>query len=200
MAKYKTRQIITVALTLVAIAIAIAALVSVARVLFFSNGALNTAQTNSSQQALLDTSADRSVRMTIRGAIIADETYRSYQIQIAPNSRTLTVYKGYVGQVAGSINLGNNIPAYEQFVYALNKANLMKGNELTGENNDLRGVCAAGHIYEFQILQSNKSLKQLWTSSCSAARGSLNANLDQLTKLFIAQIPNAKSLTGDLWQ
>ncbi len=200
MANYRTTRIIPIALTLVIIAIAIAALVSLARLIFFSGGtSTTTSQINIIKDALLSTSADRSVRMTVRGEIVADETFRSYKIQIAPNERTITTYKGYLDQPISNISLGNNIPAYEQFVYALDKANFMKGTELTGDKNDLRGICATGHIYEFQILKANESLKQLWTSSCSVSRGSLNAKVDQLTKMFIAQIPDAKSLIGKLW-
>lgn len=200
MEKYKTRRIITITLSLIAIAIAIAALVSVARFLFFSNGSANQTQVSISEQALVSTTADRSVRLTVRGPIVASETFRSYQIYVTPNERKLTVYKGYLDQVLTNKSFGNNIPAYEQFVYALNKANMMRGTELSGDNNDLRGVCAIGRVYEFDILKSNTSEKQLWTSSCSASRGSLNANLDQLNKLFIAQIPDAKLSIGDLWQ
>jgi hypothetical protein len=200
MANYRTTRIIPIALTLVIVAIAIAALVSLARLIFFSGGTnTTTSQINIIKDALLNTSADRSVRMTVRGEIVADETFRSYQIQIAPNERTITTYKGYLDQPIGNISLGNNIPAYEQFVYALDKANFMKGTELTGDKNDLRGICATGYVYEFQILKAEESLKQLWTSSCSVARGSLNAKLDQLTKLFIAQISDAKSIIGKLW-
>ena len=198
MAKYKTRQIITVALILLAIAIAIAALVSIVRALFFSDG-ITTSQVNTSEVALLSISADRAVRMTVRGPIVDNESFRTYQIQVTPNERTLTVYKGYLDQSIGNISLGNNIPAYEQFVYALDRANLMRGTELTGDKNDLRGICAIGRVYEFQVLKANKSQKQLWTSSCSASRGSLSASLDSLTKLFTAQIPEAKTLTADLW-
>lgn len=198
MEKYKSRQIITFAISLIVIAIAIAGLISVARFLFFTNGT-NTAQINASQQALISTSADRSVRMTVRGPIVANETFRSYQITVAPGSRNLTVNKGYVGQVVSNTALGNNIPAYEQFVFALDKANMMHGIELTGDNNDLRGVCASGRVYEFQILNANKSEKQLWTTSCSTAHGSLSASIDSLTKLFDAQIPGFTKLTADLW-
>jgi len=200
MANYKPTRVIPIALILIIVAIVIAALVSLARVVFFS-GSTNTtpSQADIIKEALLSTSADRSVRMTTRGAIVSDEDFRSYQIQITPIARTLTTYKGYQDQPINSVSLGNNIPAYEEFVYALDRANYMKGTEFTGIKNDLRGICATGYVYEFQILKADESLKQLWTSSCSTSRGSLNAKLDQLTKLFIAQIPEAKSIIGKLW-
>lgn len=197
MEKYKTRRIIIIVVSFFAFAIAIAGLISIARMLFFSGG--DTAQISASQSALISTTADRSVSLTVRGPIVADETFRSYQIKITPNERKLSVLKGYVGQEINSVKLTNNIPAYEQFVYAINKANMMRGTELTGDANDLRGICASGRVYTFQILKNNTTEKTLWTSSCSSARGSVKANLDSLTKLFDDQVPQFSKLTADLW-
>lgn len=198
MEKYRTRRIITIAISLVIIAVAIAAMVYVARVLFFS-GSANTAQVSASESALVSTNADRSVSMKVRGPIVADEKFRTYTITVSPNSRVITVNKGYLGAVVSDNNLNNNIPAYEQLVYALDKVKLMRGNELTGDANDLRGVCATGRVYEFSILKNGTAEKTLWTSSCSSSRGSLNANLDSLTKLLDAQIPQFSKLTADLF-
>ncbi len=197
MEKYRTRRIVTIAISLVIIAVAIAAMVSVARALFFSNNG-NTADVTASQQALISTNADRSVSMTVRGPIVANEDFRTYTITITPNGRAVVVSKGYLATVVSNTKLANNIPAYEQFVYALNKANMMRGTELTGDANDIRGVCATGHVYEFSILKNNTAEKTLWTSTCSSAHGSLNATLSQLTGLFNVQIPEIKSITGKL--
>ncbi len=197
MVKRKTRQIFTVGLTMIIIAVVIAALVSLARIVLFTSSTTTTNDT--SVTSLLSTTADRVVRMTVRGPIVADEDYRSYQIIVTPNTRTMTTYKGYLNQAIDNKVLANNIPAYEQFVYALNNANYMKGNELTGDNNDTRGLCATGSLYQFEILQSDKTIKKLWTTSCSSTRGSLNATLSAITKLFSAQIPNSKALIDALW-
>lgn len=199
MDRYRTRQIVLIALSLIAIAIAIAALVSVARFLFFS-GSTASNQVSASESALVSTTADRAVNMTVRGPIVADENFRSYSIKITPNNRTLTVYKGYQNQVISTVSLGNNIPAYEQFVYALNHAKFMDGTELTGDANDQRGVCATGRVYDFKIINGKQTVKELWTSSCSSQRGSLSSSsLSQVTSLIDAQIPTFDDVTNDLW-
>lgn len=202
MTNYRIARILPVALLIVVAAIAVVTLVSIARIIFFPGSAdTNIAQVNIDKSTQLnDTSADRTIRMTVRGAIVADEDFRSYQIQISPNERTFTIYKGYLGQLINSVTLGNNITAYEQFVHALDKANLVKGIELVSDKNDQRGICATGFVYDFQILKAGKSQKDLWTSSCSGSRGSLDANLDQLTNLFTAQIPVARTMIGEIWQ
>lgn len=200
MATYKPTRVIPIALTLIVIAIAIAGLVSLARFMFFPSGTgTSSSRTEIAKDSLVDTSADRAVRMLVRGKIVAQETFRSYRIQISPNERTLVTYQGYLDQPITTITLGNNIPAYEQFVYALQKLNFMNATEQTGDNNDLRGICATGYVYDFEMLKANESIKQLWTSSCSASRGSLNAKIDPIMKLFIDQIPEAKSIIGKLW-
>jgi len=200
MATYKPTRVIPIALTLIVIAIAIAGMVSLARFMFFSGDAgSDSSQTEISKYLLVDTSADRAVRMVVRGKIVAEETFRSYRIQISPNERTLVTYQGYLDQPIATISLVNNIPAYEQFVYALQKLNFMNADEQTGDKNDLRGICATGYVYDFQMLKANESIKQLWTSSCSVSSGSLNAKIDPIMKLFIDQIPEAKSIIGKLW-
>jgi len=200
MSDHRISRIIPIALTLIVVAVSIAALISLARNIFFPGDVKTSSQTDISKEALLSTAVDRSVSMTVRGKIVADETFRSYKIQITPTSRKITTYKGYLTEPIQNISLENNTPAYEQFVYALYKANFMKSNELTGDNNDIRGICATGNIYEFQISKANKPVKQLWTSTCSGSKGSLNASVEQLTNLFTTQIPDAKTLINKLWQ
>src|SRR5680860_126400 len=153
MANYKTTRVVPIALTLIIIVIAIAGLVSLARFIFFSGTSTTTSQADISKEALLNTSADRAVRMTVRGAIVADETFRSYQIQITPNERNFTTYKGYLDQPINYISFGNNVQAYEQFVYALNRANFMKSNELTGDKNDYAVYAQRVSCMSFKFLK-----------------------------------------------
>jgi hypothetical protein len=195
----RTSRIIPIALILIIIAVAIAGLISLARAVFFSGSSSQTvSQVDVSRDALLSTAADRSVALTVRGAIVADEEFRSYQIVVTPTSRTLTVYTGYLEKRIDQIALGNNIPAYEEFVYALDRADLVKGTELTGDKNDRRGICAIGRVYEFAVLKANTSVKTLWTSTCKDAKGSLNATVVELTNLFMNQIPKGQALINKL--
>lgn len=197
MVNYRKSRIFPIALVLIVAAVLIASLVSLTRAVFFNNDNSTvdeTSQADSSRQALLNTEADRAVRMTVRGSIVADEQFRSYQITVTPASRTLTTYTGYLDKKLDEVTLGNNIPAYEEFVYSLDRANLVKGDELTGDKNDTRGICATGQVYQFVTLKNDKSVKNLWTSTCRGSRGSLNASVEQLKALFVGQIPGATDL------
>lgn len=194
MANYRTSRLIPIALVVIIIIIAVAALISLARVVFFSSDTTTPAVVDTSREALLNTSVGHSVSMSVRGPIVANEEFNSYRVTISPSQRTIQTYVGYLESVVDSKDYSNNIPAYEQFVYALDKANLAKGSELEGDKNDVRGVCATGRLYEFSILENGEPVKYLWTSTCKGSPGSLDASVDQLTELFIAQIPDAEKL------
>lgn len=200
MDNYRTRRFVSIAVVVIIIGAALFGLIYVGNLLFFSNENNILTKTDTHQSDLLSTSATRAVRVDVRGPIVADEKFHSYQIQITPNNRDLTIYNGYLKQVVSNESLGNNIPSYKQFVNALDHANLMNSNELTGTANDTSGVCATGLMYEFTILNSNKQVKQLWTTSCGNATGSLGRNFNPLLSLFIIQIPDGLTKTSGIWQ
>jgi hypothetical protein len=198
MAKYKsTLRIAPIALIIIIIAIAIAVIVSLARVMFFSDN--QSAQViDTSREALLSTTVERSVKMTVRGEIVADEQFKSYQITVSPSNRDFVAYQGYLDRPIETISLSNNIPAYEEFVYALDKAGLPRGKQLADDKNDTRGVCATGKVYEFHIMNGSDVVKHLWTSTCSGWKGSLVGEVKDLTSLFERQIPDSRDIIRQL--
>lgn len=190
-------KFLRVTLTILVITIIVVALASVMRIVFNNSTAVKVDDAN---QSLIVTDSNRAVSLTVRGKIVADEDFRSYQIKITPNARTITIYKGYLGTVISTRTLSNNTAAYEQFVYALKNANFMTGNELTGDANKTSGICAAGYLYEFKMLKDDQPTKQLWTSSCSGVKGSSTASPSRLKSLFVAQIPDADKDINKIWQ
>ena len=194
MANYRTSRILPIALVIIITIIAVAALISVARVVFFSGTASTPELVDTSRESLLNTAAGHSVSMTIRGPIVADEEFHSVKIDISASTRQIETYKGYLDAVVDKTTLSNNVAAYEQFVYALDKANLTEGTEFTGDKDDVRGICATGRVYEFTVIDNGKSVKHLWTSTCGGSKGSLDASVAQLTELFTTQIPNSTDL------
>lgn len=193
MYKGNSSRFVPIIVVLIVIAVAVAALVSLGKAMF-SDTSKTPEAVDTSQQSLLSTVADRSVRMTVRGPIVADENFRSYQVIITPSSRTVTTYSGYLDKTLSTNTFGNNVKAYEEFVYALDKADMVKGTQLAAEADDIRGVCATGKVYEFDTLSAGKSTKHLWTSTCKGSRGSFNASVTQVQNLFTEQIPDAAVL------
>ncbi len=200
MDNYRTRRIISIAVVAIIIGVALFGLVFFGNLLFFSSGNNVFTKIDTHQSDLLSTSAGRAVKVDIRGPIVADEKFHSYQIRITPNNRTLTIYGGYLKSVANNELLGNNVQSYNQFVNALNQAKLMNSSEFTGMANNTDGVCATGFLYQFTILNSNKQVKQLWATSCGNATGSLGRNYNPLLNLFIVQIPDGLTKTSGIWQ
>ena len=199
MANYRTSRALPIILVIVVIIISITALVSLARVVFFSGASSNsTTAADISRDALLNTSAGRSVTMTVRGPIVADEKFHSYHITVSANDRIIKTYTGYLDTVVDQTSLGNSVASYDQFVHALDKADLTKGKQLTGDKNDARGICATGSVYDFTISNGSNAVKNLWTSTCGGSTGSLSASVTQLSSLFMNQIPGASAQIAKL--
>lgn len=199
MASYRTTRIIPVAFILIIAALAVAALFSMARGIFFPN-AVDTNTAKVGHDTLISSTADCSVKMVVRGPIVSEEESRSYEITVTPSQRKLVTYQGYIQTVLERVELPNNIPAYEEFVYALDDARMMTAPEFKGDKNDLRGVCARGYLYVFSISNEGKLVKELWTTSCADERGSLGVKFLPIKNLFNYQIPESKTIINKLWR
>jgi FlaG/FlaF family flagellin (archaellin) len=193
MAKIRNSRIIPTILVVVIVIIAIVAIISGIRAVFLSGPSTSNKPTDNTQQSLLNTSASNSVSMSVRGPIVADENFHSYKIVVSPTSRQITTYNGYLGTVVEQKSLSNNTAAYEEFVNALNLAKMTAGNQPAEGESDIRGVCATGRLAEFAILSNDLPVETLWTSTCSGSQGTLRASDSQLSNLFLAQIPEAKT-------
>lgn len=198
MANYRTSRILPTVLTIIVIVIAIAGLVALARLIFTGSATGPNGDVNLTQQHLLDTTDGRAVSMTVRGPIIADEDFRSYQIVISPAQRQFTTFTGYLDVIMNQQSLSNNTAAYSQFVNALNKANFAVGKPFEGDRNNVLGICATGKVYEFRTLYFGEEQEMLWTSTCSGSPGSLRASVTQLSQLFLNQIPEGSEITKQL--
>lgn len=192
----KNTRILPIILVIIVVAVAIAALVSIGRALF--SGSSQPTVADPAVTALHDTSGQANVEMDVRGPIVATENFRSYKITISPSSRTLTTYSGYQGQVANNEQLDNTQKAYEQFVYALDRADMLKGTAFTGDKDDTRGICATGRVYEFTVFENGAPVKHLWTSTCSGSPGSFQASVSQVGDLFLKQFPDGGQQIGSL--
>lgn len=181
------------------IALVIAAIVSIGRAVFNNddgNDTEKTSQVDANREALLNTTVGRSVTMTVRGPIVAQEEFTSYRVSASNTERSMKVYKGYLEEETNGKTLANNTQAYEQFVYALDKANMVEARDAANDDElkDLRGICARGYVYEYAVVSGSSEVKKLWTSSCEGSKGTLEASSDQLSQLFLSQIPGSKEL------
>lgn len=191
-------RFVPILLVVVITIVAIAAVITIGRSLLGNNQPSEQVNTvDEGKTALLSTDVSRSVRLTVRGPIVADEKFRSYQIMISPDTRKMVVYEGYLGKELNSKTLGNNAQAYKEFVHALDKRNMMSGKVLSESQNDLTGVCAGKKIYELETLVNGETVKKYWTSDCEGAKGSSLANVPDVITMFMNQIPGGKKMASD---
>lgn len=197
---YKGRsKLLPIVLVVVFAVIAIIAIVSLGRA-FLNRGedAPVAEEVNSVKQSLLMSDVDSAVRMTVRGPILADENFNSYQITISPTARDMTTLGGYQNRVIDTKRLSNSTSAYEEFVHALSRvdfANIAEGPEVL---SDVRGVCAEGRLYTFDLLQAQSVVRTSWVTSCRNVEGSFRGNAVASRDLFQRQIPDADVLIRSL--
>ena len=195
-------RFVPILLVIIITIVAVAAVIAIGRALFGDGRSPNNPQPHpnieDAKTALLSTGVDRSVRLTVRGPIVANENFRSYSITITPDSREMITYEGYLDNQIDRKRLDNNTKAYTELVYALDKRKMMDGKDLTDEQNDLRGICASGKIYKFETIKNNSVVKSLWTSDCSGSKGSAQANVNEILDMFLKQIPDGKKMASGI--
>lgn len=192
-------RFVPILLVIVITIVAVAAVIAIGRALFGGNKSdQKDKNINAGQIALLSTDEGRAVRLTVRGPIVANENFRSYSVIVSPSSRQITTYEGYLDKEISQKKLDNNVKAYTELVYALDKRKMMNGTQLTEQQNDLRGICASGKVYKFETLSDNSVVKSLWTSDCSGSKGSAQANVNEILDMFLKQIPEGKKMAAGI--
>lgn len=196
MQRGKPTRLGAILLILVIIILAISGILWIARTLF-GDVPKPTAET-AGVKALTEITDASGVRMMVRGPIVAGEDKRSYAITIRPNARTMTTYRGYMGEVVRTENLPNDTKAYTELSFALKRAGMMNSRELNDASRDLRGICAAGLLYQFETLNYDEVIESLFVTSCDTGRGSFAGLLSSVQELFLRQIPNQGELRREI--
>lgn len=191
-------KLLPIVLVIIVTIVAIIALVSVGRALLGRGDTPEVVEENPAAQSLLNSEIDRSVRMTVRGPIVANEEFNSYQIEISPVERRMTTYRGYEQEVIDTKQLGNSTEGYGEFVHALDRVNFTKEEKVTDTLDDVRGICATGRLYTFELLLAQSVIKDLWVSNCRKVPGSFGGDASAARDLFLKQIPDSDTLLRDL--
>ena len=194
-------RILPIIITIITVVVVIAILVTLVRSLLNPDKKTEQPQTpeQSLESKIKNQDPIRSVRWTVRGPIVADEKFKSYQIVITPTARTYTVYNGYLDKVESQKTYDNNATAYEQFTYALDKANIgvVRGKE---DDSDIRGVCATnGIVYKFETVNGATADHTVWGSTCKDSPGTLGTDPLKIHALFVNQIPEFKSSFNNIY-
>jgi hypothetical protein len=196
---YKGRsKLLPIVLVVIVAVVAIIALVSLGRALLNRSDRAADAEYDQAEQSLLVSEIDRAVRMTVRGPIIADENFNSYEITVSPTERIIFTSEGYENRTLKTERFENNTEAYEEFVHALAKANFSEATLDSEEIADVRGVCAQGRLYTFDMLQAQSTISTAWVASCRGGGGSFRGDAILVRDLFHKQIPEINDYLRDL--
>lgn len=191
-------KLLPIALVIIVTIVAIIALVSVGKALLNRGDRGEIVEETPQASNLLASEVDRSVRMTVRGPIVADEEFHSYQIEVSPVGRRMTTFRGYQHEIIDTVQLSNTTAGYEEFVHALERVNFTKEQQLAEGMTDVRGVCAGGRLYTFELLQAQSVRQETWVASCREPQGSFGGEAVMARDLFLRQIPESRSLLRGL--
>lgn len=195
---YKGRsKLLPIVLVVIIAVVAIIALVSIGRAILNSDDSATSVDDDPVEQSLLVSEIDRGVRMTVRGPIIADENFNSYEISVSPTERIISTFEGYQDRTIETERFANSTEAYEEFVYALSKLHFSTATPESEVLDDVRGVCASGRLYTFDMLQAQSTISSAWVSSCRG-EGSFRGDAASVRDLFLKQIPESNSYLSDL--
>lgn len=184
-------RILPFIIAIIVIALIIAGLVSLGRVLLVGDTGEQPATDEkiSLRDEVLNTDYGRSVRYTVRGPIVADENFKTYQITVSPTTRTYAIYTGYLERIESTKSYPNSERAYDEFVNALDKNDISKTRE--AKEDDMRGVCATnGRAYAFETRSGGTTTQSIWTATCAGSKGSMAASVSKIHALFANQIPD----------
>lgn len=137
--------------------------------------------------------SDSSLVYTTRGAIVANENFRSIRISVSETERTLQVLAGYAAEPQVDETYENSPEAYEPFVRAVAAAGFSQklekplGREL--------GACPLGRVFGFEIRSRDVAIERSWSSTCGKKLGDFGGNTTLIRQLFERQIPEYKTLT-----
>ena len=94
-------RILPIIITIITVVVVIAILVTLVRSLLNPDKKTEQPQTpeQSLESKIKNQDPIRSVRWTVRGPIVADEEFKSYQITVSPTSRKYVIYSGYLDRV-----------------------------------------------------------------------------------------------------
>ncbi len=165
----------------------------------FRNNSDTTLSNEERERRLVTTiHSGRSVRMTVYGPIVANEDRESYEVTVTTTSRRIALYRGYAQTQLDSKDFDNTYEGYQQFVYALARANFDKERQISEDQADDRGTCSAGKRYVYELFENGDSIKRVWTTTCGNAKGSFAGNNAIVRQLFNKQIPSFDKLIKPL--
>lgn len=139
---------------------------------------------------------DAEVELTIDGPIVADQNHQAIKIAVSNDSVTYQAIQGYQGSVIKEETYPNNVNAYTNFLFALERAGFTEGDNASDLKNNL-GYCPLGDRYVLELNQDGQDIENYWSTSCGSPN-TYKGNLSLTLTLFQDQVPNYSSLASNV--
>jgi hypothetical protein len=161
--------------------------------LFFGGGNKSAKLTSSGFDLTKYINSDSQVVAITDGPINGDDTHRAIRITVDRNMRTIDVVQGYEGKVIVTKSYPNNQKAYNDFMYALARANYGKPRKTDIKTE--KGICPTGRRFVFEVFNGVDSISRTWTANCQ--KGNTTAVPSRITDLFRRQITDYDEVIKD---
>lgn len=179
---------VLIALVVLVVMILIGGVVFAVSTMFNDNKKTATAATEQTNQLLLKPKEKTTVRMAVRGPIIAKEKHYDIDVSVSAGHRKLVVFNSYDNnKELAKIELDNSEGSFKDFTQALYNAGFL--NNSTAEQ--ARGVCPNGQLINYIVEIEGQEKYKAWSTSCKQ-QGSFAGQGDKVVGLMLNQIPNGK--------
>lgn len=131
-------------------------------------------------------------RFIVDGPVVANENHRSFEIEVAENVVSMTVYGSYGQRVIEEKSYRNTTESFDTFLSALENERVTDRFGDTDEEDDHEeiGVCPRGRRY---IVELDSAVRR-WSTSCRNSEGTAGFNMRSIRSLFEDQVPNYRDL------
>lgn len=137
------------------------------------------------------------VKLQVGGAIVGDDTYVSYQIEVNENYRTLTTYSGYQQTLTGNTQYANNSVAYATFMRALERQGFLIRLRNSTDTDEGVAACSSSKRFAYILTDQGDQVSRLWNTACSGKQGTAGGSTTTVQSLFKAQITDySKIMVG----
>jgi hypothetical protein len=137
-----------------------------------------------------------SVSQIVTGILTGEEQRQSFEITITQSSRSINIFSGYELTVANTESFSNTPAAYNVFLQGLQNAGFSKSR--TTNQTNIFAVCPLGDTFQYILNSPNKTVSNLWSTSCKLSDGNFNGQGQLIRTLFQLQIPNFRVFTQNL--
>jgi hypothetical protein len=165
-------------------------------VLLFSGGGSKQEVPKTSKPLVDYVNTNAVVRLTADGPVNGDSIHEAIRITVGKDQVSYERIQGYVNHVVESKTFPNNTEAYDQFLYALQRAGFTQGDNSAALKTE-KGHCPQGNRYIYEIIDGTTQIERYWASSCGKPASYQGAPATTNT-LFKAQVPGYDDLQTNI--